>query len=127
MSLFAEHIIDLYKNPLNHGALKHASTSHRSFNPLCGDDISVDLLFKKNRLKDIRHRGIGCAISQASISLLSEYVKGKTPDQILKIPSEKVTQLLGISLGPVRLKCALLGLEAIHQATLSYVKKRPHS
>ena len=116
MSIYMENIIDLYKNPLNQGELKNPSVTHRAFNPLCGDDITVDILVEDKHVKDIRHRGVGCAISQAAISMLSEEIKGKTLEEIMEIKKEEVIDMLGIELGPVRLKCALLGLESIHQA-----------
>lgn len=116
MSIYHENIIDLYKNPLNQGELKNPSTSHRAHNPLCGDDITVDLEIKEDRIVDIKHRGVGCAISQAAVSLLSEEIKNKSTEEVLKIKADDIIKLLGIELGPVRLKCALLGLEAIHNA-----------
>lgn len=115
-NIYMENIIDLYKNPLNQGELSEPTVTYRAHNPLCGDDISVDILIKDQVIVDIRQRGVGCAISQASISLLSEEVKGKTVQEVMNIAPDDVVDLLGIELGPVRLKCALLGLEAIHEA-----------
>lgn len=116
MSIYIENIIDLYKNPLNSGKLENPTVTHRAHNPLCGDDITIDLLISDEKIGDARHRGVGCAISQASISLLTEEIKGKSLNEIMKIKKEDVIDMLGIELGPVRLKCALLGLEAIHKA-----------
>ena len=111
-----ENIIDLYKNPLNEGTLENPTVTHRAHNPLCGDDITVDLQINDGIITDIRQRGVGCAISQASISLLTEEVKGKSLSDVMSIKPEDVVEMLGIDLGPVRLKCALLGLQAIHEA-----------
>lgn len=122
MSMYADNIIDLYKHPLNQGALEHPSTTYRAYSPLCGDDITVDMTIDHHTIQDIRHRGIGCAISQASVSLLTEDVKGKQLHQVMEIVPEEVVGMLGIELGPVRLKCALLGLEAIHEAIWKYQK-----
>ena len=116
MSIYMENIIDLYKNPLNQGEIANATHSYRAHNPLCGDDITVDIIMNGGKLEDIKQRGVGCAISQAAVSLLTEEVKGKTEEEIMKISSDQVIEMLGIELGPVRLKCALLGLEAIHSA-----------
>lgn len=124
MNLYADHILDLYKHPLNQGKLHHATTRFRAFNPLCGDDITVDILMRGNLIRDIRHSGVGCAISMASVSLLTEEVKGKTDDMVMSIGAEKVIELLGVKLGPVRLQCALLGLEAIHNALQQWQKNR---
>lgn len=125
MNIYLENIIDLYKNPLNQGTLEHPSVSYRANSPLCGDDISVDLLIRDGRIEDVKHHGVGCAISQASISLLTEKIKGMASNEVLKISPDEVVGMLGIDLGPVRLKCALLGLEAIHQALGKYIKKVP--
>lgn len=122
MSIYVENIIDLYKNPLNSGQISDASVSHRAYNPLCGDDITVDLNIKEGKVMDVKHRGVGCAISQASVSLLTEEIKGKSLDEIMNIAPEEVIEILGIELGPVRLKCALLGLEAIHEAIGTFRK-----
>lgn len=126
MNIYLENIIDLYKNPLNQGQLENPSVSYRANSPLCGDDISVDLLIENKKVADVKHHGVGCAISQASISLLTEQIKGRSLDEVLKISPEEIVEMLGIELGPVRLKCALLGLEAIHQA-IGEFKKRHHS
>lgn len=120
MNMYMENIIDLYKNPLNHGELKDASVTHRAYSPFCGDDITIDLKIEDNKVTDVKHRGVGCAISQASISLLTEEIKNKPLDEILEIKPDQVVEMLGIDLGPVRLKCALLGLEGIHQAILKF-------
>lgn len=122
MSIYSDNIIDLYKNPLNAGTLEKPSVSYRAFNPLCGDEITVDLIIKEKKIKDIKHRSRGCAISQASISLLTEEVKGKSVKEIFQIKPDHVVKILRVELGPVRLKCALLGLEAIHQALLHLQK-----
>lgn len=116
MGIYIENIIDLYKNPLNQGKLKNPSAKHRAYNPLCGDDITVYLNIRNNKIEDVKQEGIGCAISQASISLLTERIKGKSTKEVMKIKPEEVIKMLGVDLGPVRLKCALLGLEAVHQA-----------
>ncbi len=117
-----DNIIDLYKNPLNQGELKDASVTHRAYNPLCGDDITVDLLVEENKIVDVRHRGVGCAISQAAVSMLTEEVKGKELDEVMNINKEDVIEMLGIELGPVRLKCGLLGLESLHLAIQEFKK-----
>ena len=116
MNLYHDNIIDLYKHPLNQGSLKKPSVSYRAFSPLCGDDITVDILITSNTVQDIKHRGVGCAISQASISLMTEESKGKTLDELMRVTPDDLVEMLGVELGPVRLKCALLSLEAIHQA-----------
>ncbi|MDP3976005.1 MAG: iron-sulfur cluster assembly scaffold protein [bacterium] len=120
-NIYLDNIIDLYKNPLNAGQLDQASVSYRAYNPLCGDEVTVDLLIEDDTIIDVRQRGNGCAISQASISLLTEEVKGKSLDEVMAIRPNEVVEMLGIELSPVRLKCALLGLEALHQAIGKYM------
>jgi len=122
MSIYLENIIDLYKNPLNRGEIIDPSTTYRAHNPLCGDDITVDLKIEADKVVDIKHRGKGCAINQAAISLLSEEILGKKIGEILRLMPKDVIDMLGIELGPVRLKCALLGIEAIHEAIGQYKK-----
>lgn len=120
MNAYADHLIDLYKHPLHQGFLNDASVTQRSFNPLCGDDITVDLFIEKGLLKAARHRGVGCVISQASVSLLLDHALGKSVEEVLSLKKEHVQELLGLELGPVRLKCALLGLEALQEAIKKY-------
>lgn len=127
MNIYLENIIDLYKNPLNQGKLENPSVTYRANSPLCGDDISVDLQIQDNIVQEVKHHGVGCAISQASISLLTQRIKNTSLENIMKITPDEVVEMLGIELGPVRLKCALLGLEAIHQAIGEYRKKSNHS
>ncbi len=122
MSIYMENIIDLYKNPLNQGRMEDASVSHRAHNPLCGDEVTIDLLVKDQKIADVKQRGVGCAISQASVSLLTEEIKGMTLEDVMAVSKDEVIDMLGIELGPVRLKCALIGLEAIHEAIKSYSK-----
>jgi nitrogen fixation NifU-like protein len=120
-----ENIIDLYKNPLNQGELDNASTTHRAHNPLCGDEVTIDLLIKDEKIEDVRQRGVGCAISQASVSLLTDEIKGMSLKEVMGVSKDDVIDMLGIELGPVRLKCALIGLEAIHEAIKKFINTTP--
>jgi nitrogen fixation NifU-like protein len=112
--LYREQIIDHYKNPGYRGELDPHDISFEDENPLCGDHIRVDLrVDDENRVTDARFNGHGCAISQASSDLLMESVIGKTLDEIKQMNKQDVLDLLGIELGPVRLKCALLPLKVL--------------
>lgn len=112
--LYREQIIDRYKNPRMRGTLDPHDFSYQDDNPLCGDRIRVDLrLGDDGRISEAAFSGEGCAISQASADLLTEAVVGKTLDEIKALSKEDVLDLLGIELGPVRLKCALLSLKVI--------------
>lgn len=112
--LYREQIIDHYKNPTYRGELEPHDISFEDENPLCGDHIRIDLrVDDNNRITDARFSGQGCAISQASSDLLLESVIGKTLDDVKQLNKQSVLDLLGIELGPVRLKCALLPLKVL--------------
>lgn len=120
MNVYMDNIIDLYKNPLNQGELSNPSVTYRAHNPLCGDDITVDLKIENEVVQDVKQRGVGCAISQASVSMVTEEIKNMSLADVMKLKKEDVVEMLGVELGPVRLKCALLGLEAVHEALKKY-------
>jgi len=112
--LYREIIIERYKNPAYRGELDPHDISFEDENPLCGDHIKIDLRVDNNdMITEAAFSGHGCAISQASADLLLEYVIGKSVDEIKKMKTEALLDLLGIELGPVRLKCALLPLKII--------------
>ena len=112
--LYRELIIDRYQHPLYRGTLEPNDITFEDDNPLCGDHIRVDIrLDENNRVKEAAFTGRGCAISQSSADLLVEDIIGKTLDQVKALKKEDVLDLLGIELGPVRLKCALLSLKVI--------------
>jgi nitrogen fixation NifU-like protein len=112
--LYREVILDHYKNPRHHGTLNPHDFSYEDDNPLCGDRIRMDVRLDENqRVKDVAFTGRGCAISQASASMLTESILGKTLDEVKKISKDDILEMLGISLGPTRLKCALLSLKVL--------------
>jgi nitrogen fixation NifU-like protein len=112
--LYREVIIDHYKNPSYRGHLDPHDISFVDDNPLCGDHIQIDLrVDEKGRIKEAAFDGHGCAISQASADLLLESIQGKSLDEVKALTKQDVLNLLGIELGPVRLKCALLSLKVL--------------
>jgi nitrogen fixation NifU-like protein len=112
--LYRELIIDRYKNPLYRGELDPHDISFEDDNPLCGDHIRIDLRVNEDDIvTEAAFTGRGCAISQASADLLVESVIGKSLDQVKQLTKQDVLDLLGLELGPVRLKCALLSLKVI--------------
>jgi nitrogen fixation NifU-like protein len=112
--LYRELIIDRYKNPHFRGTLEPHDISFEDDNPLCGDHIRIDLRVDGNGLvSEVAFDGHGCAISQASADLLAESILGKSLDYIKQVSKQDVLDLLGIELGPVRLKCALLSLKVL--------------
>ncbi|MBP6178470.1 MAG: SUF system NifU family Fe-S cluster assembly protein [Anaerolineales bacterium] len=112
--LYREVIIEHYKNPAYRGKLDPRDITFADNNPLCGDHIQIDLRVDSSGVvTDARFDGHGCAISQASADLLMEFIIGKPLEEVKKLNKESVLDLLGIDLGPVRLKCALLSLKVL--------------
>lgn len=112
--LYREVIIDRYKNPQFRGSLDPHDYTFEDSNPLCGDQIRIDLRVDEHgRVSEAAFDGHGCAISQASADLLLENVIGKPLEEVKAMTKEDVLDLLGIELGPVRLKCALLSLKVL--------------
>jgi nitrogen fixation NifU-like protein len=111
--LFRENILDHYKNPRNRGTLDHPDITYEDANPLCGDKLRMDFKVKDGTIEQVRFSGTGCSISQAAASMLCERIEGKTLDEVKKISRDDVLEMLGIELGPVRLKCALLSLKTL--------------
>ena len=116
--MYKEHILDLYKYPHNFGKLEEASHSHRSYNPLCGDDITIQLVITEGKVEQVKFLGRGCAISMASASLLTDEIKGKTVEEVQSLTQEDILEMLQIPIGPVRMKCALLCWEALQEAVV---------
>jgi nitrogen fixation NifU-like protein len=112
--LYREIIIDRYKNPVYRGILEPNDISFQDDNPLCGDHIRIDLRIDSNNIvKEAAFDGHGCAISQASADLLLESIVGKSIDEVKLLKKDDLLDLLGLQLGPVRLKCALLSLKVL--------------
>ena len=114
-SIYQEIILEHYKNPHNFGSVKDPTKKTSVANPSCGDEIKMEILFKKDIVEEIKFKGQGCAISQASASILTDYVLGKSKDDLKKLDKDFMIKLLGIELGPNRIKCALLALEALYK------------
>ena len=112
--MYREVILDHYKNPRFRGELDPADISYQDDNPLCGDMIRIDLrVDENNRVVECAFSGQGCAISQASASMLMEDIQGKSLEEIKEYSREDILDMLGIELGPVRLKCAMLSLKVL--------------
>ena len=112
--LYREQIIDRYKHPHHRGELDPHDYSYEDDNPLCGDRIRIDVrLGQDGRVAEAAFSGTGCAISQASADLLVESVVGKRLDEVKALTKDDILDMLGIELGPVRLKCALLSLKVL--------------
>ena len=112
--MYREVIIEHYKNPSYRGRLDPHDISFADDNPLCGDHIQIDLrVDASGRITDARFDGHGCAISQASADLLVESVIGRALEDVKTLNKQQLLDMLGIDLGPVRLKCALLPLKVL--------------
>ena len=111
--LYREEILEHYQRPRNHGTLEHPDITYEDANPLCGDRIRVDVNVKDGRIADVRFSGHGCAISQAAASMLCEHVEGMNLEDVKRLSRDDMLEMLGIELGPVRLKCGLLALKTL--------------
>ena len=114
--MYRDYILDHYKNPRNQGELPGATNTYADSNPLCGDELSMALRIDGGRVADVRFSGKGCAISQASASILTEEIKGKTLDEVKAIDKDHILENLGIPISPARIKCALLSLKTLKGA-----------
>lgn len=111
--LYQEELMEHFKNPKNKGRLDNPDITSGEYNPSCGDKVCVDCKICDGVIKDIGFVGSGCVISQASASMITELCKGKTIEEVLELGKDDVLELLGIELGPNRLRCALLTLQAL--------------
>jgi len=115
---YRDYILDHYRNPRNFGSLDRCDASAEDVNPLCGDQIKMELQLDGGKVSDVRFSGKGCAISQASASMLTEGVKGMTLAEIAKLTKDAVLENVGIGISPTRLKCATLGLRVLKSAAI---------
>jgi nitrogen fixation protein NifU and related proteins len=123
---YKEYILDHYRNPRNFGHLERADASAEDLNPLCGDQIRMELAVDDGgRVQDVRFSGKGCAISQASASMLTESIKGMPLEEVAKLSQETVLDNVGIGISPTRMKCAMLGLKVLKSAALGEIASWP--
>lgn len=113
MDLYREAIIDHYKHPRRKGQLDAPNIHYHDTNPFCGDEVTIQLHVQDDVVVDAAFDGRGCAISQASASMIMEEIVGMPVDELKSWGKEEILDLLGIEIGPVRLKCALLPLKAL--------------
>ena len=115
MDYYREYILDHYRNPRNYGKLEQPDVHAEDSNPLCGDQLAMDLLVEGDAVKEVRFQGRGCAISQAAASMLSEKIEGKTIQEVVALGKQDVLEDLGIDISPARTKCAFLSLRVLHR------------
>jgi nitrogen fixation NifU-like protein len=127
--IYREIILDHYRNPRNKGKLPGADISTHDSNPLCGDEIDIHMKIQGDRITDIKFEGRGCAISQASASMLTEMVINKPLTGVKDIAKTDILENIGLTnLGPARVKCALLALKVMKLGMINYfASKDPES
>ena len=113
--IYKENILDHYKDPHNKGEIEHNATE-KELNPICGDEITIYLDIKEERVNNVSFMGHGCAISQASVSMLTDKIKGLNITEVKSLKSDDIYKLLGIPISVARIKCALLSLKAVNSA-----------
>lgn len=123
-NVYQAQLLDHYRNPRNKGMVSQADFASDEFNPSCGDRVAMSGTVKNNTVNLLGFDGSGCVISQATASLLTGHCVGKSVADIMAINAQAVIALIGISLGPIRLKCALLPLQALHNG-INSLQSRP--
>ena len=115
--LYRDEILEHYREPHNFGTLDAPDASYEGHNPLCGDRITMMLTVDDDgNVSDVAFSGRGCAISQASASMLTDEVKGRPVSEVEAMTNQDILDLLGIEISPARLKCALLSIDTLHRA-----------
>ena len=123
MDLYAENILDHYRDPRHKEEIANASVTHEEANHVCGDEVTMQLQVEDGKIAGIGWQGVGCAISQAGMSLLCEEVEGMTLEEADALRKQDIYDLLGVPIGPRRFKCALICLHTLKNAIHTYRKE----
>ena len=122
---YRDYILDHYRSPRNFGHLDNPDASAEDLNPLCGDEIRMEFAVSGGEVQDVRFSGKGCAISQASASMLTEAIKGMKLEDVAKLSKDVVLENVGIGISPTRMKCAMLGLRVAKSAAIGEIAGWP--
>jgi nitrogen fixation NifU-like protein len=122
---YRDYILDHYRSPRNFGHLDRVDASAEDLNPLCGDTITMELQVDDGKVSDVRFSGKGCAISQASASMLTEEIKGMKLEDVARLSKDVVLENVGIGISPTRMKCAMLGLRVLKSAAIGEIAGWP--
>jgi nitrogen fixation NifU-like protein len=108
--MYRQQILDHYKNPRNYGEIEDPTFTHIGENPMCGDEIRMDVVLddSEETIEQVAFQGDGCAISQASASMLSQELAGMTVEELEAMDRDDITEMLGVDISPMRVKCAVL-------------------
>jgi nitrogen fixation protein NifU and related proteins len=126
-NLYRDFILEHYREPHNHGVLEPHDLQFADSNPTCGDELSMTLRLDASgqRVDDVAFDGRGCAISQASASIMTDELRGMTLDDVRGMDARAVVEALGVPIGPARLKCALLGYKVLQGAVTGFAVSWP--
>jgi nitrogen fixation protein NifU and related proteins len=122
--LYKENLLDHYRNPRNHGKMMNPHIHKEDSNPLCGDVIEIFVRVKNGKVDSVSFEGKGCVISQATASMLTDELKGKTLAEVQSLERENILDLIGLTLTPTRVKCAMLPLMTIKKGIIEYESKK---
>lgn len=122
MDIYREIILDHYKHPRNFGSIAKPDATAYAYNATCGDKMKMDIKITKGKITDVRFSGVGCAISQASASMLTEKVKSMKVADVMNLTTSDILSLLETTLTPSRVKCAVLPLEVLQTACKKVIR-----
>lgn len=122
--LYREELMEHYKTPNNRGRLAKPDIHVRQVNPMCGDEIDLDLVIKDGKITDVGFEGQACSVSVVSSSYLTEHIKGLSLEEVKKIDKDELLKMLDLNLSTSRVKCATLILEALQEAVTDYEKRK---